>query len=93
MGDRFGRAAVRRDPSNRRCEFVTIGDRSIWATFLERAPSSRPQHDSAVVTGNCPLIFYTRDSCGRFHTAKTQTRTSQPGVLDNPQPRDTFVLG
>src|ERR1043166_860182 len=37
-----------------------------------RASSSRVQHDSAVMTENCPVIFYARDGCESFYTAKTQ---------------------
>src|SRR5215467_5212082 len=36
-----------------------------------RASSSRAQYDSAVMTENCPVIFYARDGCRSFHTAKT----------------------
>ena len=35
-----------------------------------RASSSRAQYDSAVMTHNRPVIFYTRDDCGSFHAAK-----------------------
>src|SRR5262249_61889048 len=38
-----------------------------------RASSSRTQYDSAVMTDNRPVIFYTRDDCGSFHTAKTHS--------------------
>ena len=52
-----------------------------------RASSSRAQHDSAVMTDNCPviMIFYTRNVCRSFHTAKTHNghRLSRNLALHN----------